>query len=203
MQTSQGLRQTLIITSQATQARHPRERTLDDPTTGQQDKTMFGLGQFDNFQLDAMLSRRLFGLRTGITLVDKGDLYRIAGDVLHLLGQEANLGTFLLVGRSDMQRQQQSQRIDHPMDFATFAVLVSVETCPCPLSGLDWRVRPSMITALGSSLWPAATRNTIRKSSTMASNTPAARERCVCWNTVYHGGKSCGSIRHVPPLRTI
>src|SRR5258707_14837386 len=147
MQTSQGLRQTLIITGQATKARHPRERTLDDPTTGQQDKTMFGLGQFDNFQLDAMLSRSLFGLRTGITLVDKGDLYRIAGDVLHLLGQEANLGTFLLVWRSDMQRQQQSQRIDHPMDFVPLRCLCPSKPARAPLSGLDWRVRPSMITA--------------------------------------------------------
>src|SRR5258706_12287425 len=124
MQTSEGLRQTLIITGQATKARHPRERTLDDPTTGQQDKTMFGLGQFDNFQLDAMLSRSLFGFRTGITMVDKGDWYPITGDDLHLPGQEANLGTVLFVGRTAIQRHQQTHAPGNPTDFAPLSALV-------------------------------------------------------------------------------
>ena len=50
---------------------------------------------------------------------------------------------------------------------------------------------------------PCNSRNNARKSSTMASNTPALSQRWLCWYTVCQGGKSCGIIRQEAPARTI
>jgi hypothetical protein len=72
-----------------------------------------------------------------------------------------------------------------------------------PLSGVDGRVRLSQIAAEGSALRPWASRNTARRSCPMASNTPAVSQRWLCWSTGGHGGRSCGSIRHAAPARTI
>ena len=66
MQTSQGLRQALIITGQTTEAGHPGKGAFDDPASGQQDKAVLGLRQFDDFQVNAMFSSSLVGLWTGI-----------------------------------------------------------------------------------------------------------------------------------------
>src|SRR5258706_3207088 len=110
MQTSQGLWQTFIITGQPTKTSHPGEGALHDPASGQQDKALLGFGQFNDFQVNAMLSSSLFGLGSGIALVDKGDFNAVTRNFLNLLSQQAHLSALLLVGWGDMQRQQQSQR---------------------------------------------------------------------------------------------
>src|SRR5258708_8112213 len=97
MQTDQGLRQALIVTRQAPKAGHPREGSFDDPATRQQDKAAFGLLQFDDLQLNAVLGGVLFGLLARVALVHKGNFNRVARDVLDLFTQQANLGTFLFV----------------------------------------------------------------------------------------------------------
>ena len=66
----------------------------------------------------------------GYSLVNKGNFNTVTCDVLNLLGQQANLSAFLLIGWGHMQGQQQSQGINHPMNLAAFATLVSVETSP-------------------------------------------------------------------------
>jgi hypothetical protein len=50
-----------------------------------------------------------------------------------------------------------------------------------PLSGVDWMVRPSSTTAVGSGARPAATRMTARRSWAIASKHPAASHRLACW----------------------
>jgi hypothetical protein len=37
------------------------------------------------------------------------------------------------------------------------------------------------------------------RSCTMSSNTPALTQRCVCWQTASHGGRSLGIIRQLAP----
>ena len=50
MQSFQGFRQAFVVPHQTTEAAHPAETALDNPTTGQQDKAALGIGQFDDFQ---------------------------------------------------------------------------------------------------------------------------------------------------------
>jgi hypothetical protein len=50
VQSSDGSRKALIITSQATEASDPCKTALDHPTTRQQDEPTFGFGKFDHFQ---------------------------------------------------------------------------------------------------------------------------------------------------------
>jgi hypothetical protein len=66
------------------------------PAPPQQDKAAFGLGQFDQCQLDAVL----LGLsRRGVArmgLVHKGDFDRLAGHLLHGVSQLADLCPVLI-----------------------------------------------------------------------------------------------------------
>lgn len=56
----------------------------------------------------------------------------------------------------------------------------------------------SRMAAEGSAWRPAAARNKQRRSWTMASKTPAANQRWVCWYTMAQGGRSWGIMRHAP-----
>ena len=112
VQASQGGRKPLVIPHQPSETGGPRKRAFHDPSPRQQDKAAFGLGQFNHFQLDAML----LGLRrwniARIGLVHKGDFDPLASYLLHGLRQLAHLGAILLVSRRDQQRQQVAQCID-------------------------------------------------------------------------------------------
>ena len=72
-----------------------------------------------------------------------------------------------------------------------------------PLSGVDWSVRLSKITALGASVRPATTRSTRRKSSARASKQPARSQRCVCCCTAVHvAGRWASSATDNPRAQT-
>jgi len=127
-----------------------------------------------------MLSGILSGSLPGVALIHKGDFDRIARGFLDLLSQFGNLGSLLFVGRGDMQSQQVAQGINCQMHFAALFTFMTIVAGSLTAFGLDCRVRPSKIAADGCAARPAATRNSTRKSWTMASNTPAASQRCVC-----------------------
>lgn len=98
--------QTLIITHQATETGQPAKRALDDPAARQKHKAVLGLGQLDHHQADALLGGGLFSLLARIPLVYKGDVDRLAGDLLCSLSQRGHLRPVLFIGGGHIQRQQ-------------------------------------------------------------------------------------------------
>ncbi len=138
MQPSQRFRQSLVIPRHTPKTCHPAELPFDNPAAWQQHKTVFGLRQFHNLELKALLSGVMLGLFTRVALVHKGDLNRVAGDVLDLLGQQAHLGTLLLIGRRDVQSKQQAQRIDHPVNLTATTLLVAIEARAGATFGTGW-----------------------------------------------------------------
>ncbi len=103
---SQGFRQAFIVTGEASEAAEPAKTALDDPTLREQDEATFGIGQFDDFKLNAKLSSVLHGLVAGVPLVDKGNLNVFTSHFLNLTGQLLNLLAVLLIGGGDAQHQQ-------------------------------------------------------------------------------------------------
>ena len=69
MQAGQHLRQSLEITIEPSKARQPPETALDHPASGQQDKPLLRLGQFDDLQVDLAGLGVLPGLLAGVTLI--------------------------------------------------------------------------------------------------------------------------------------
>src|SRR6266516_1484943 len=200
MKTSQHLQPALVITSQATKARHPRERALHHPSAGQQDEAAFGLGQANHLQAYTLS----FGCQgrslARVALIDKGQFDMLSGHVLHRCGQLAHLIAILFVSRRHVQGQQRSQRIHRQMDLAATASFGSVVARS--MAAFGTRLQRATIKNGRRGLRSCANRKSTRKSSTIASKTPALSHRWVCWYTAAHGGKSCGIMRHCAPVRT-
>jgi len=57
VQADQRVGQSLVVAGDATEARHPGDRSLDDPTAGQQHEAPLGLGRLDHLQADAVRGR--------------------------------------------------------------------------------------------------------------------------------------------------
>ena len=70
--------------------------------------------------------------------------------------------------------------VDCHVQLGAALALGTVIPGPRPTLGLERRVRLSILAAVGSSLRPAASLNTARKSCAKISNTPAANHRCDC-----------------------
>lgn len=118
--------QPLVVASQPTEACGAGEAALHRPAGRQQDEeAVLGLGQRDDFELDAVGGSR-GGLRASAALVDIGQPDGVAGDVLDPRGQHLDLRPILSVGGRDLQRQQMGQRVHRGVDFGPFAPLMSV-----------------------------------------------------------------------------
>ncbi len=126
MQAFQGLRQAFIVPCESAKPCHPAKRPFDDPPPRQEHKALFGIGQLDDFQADALISGRLFGVSTRVALVNEGDFNHLAGCLLNRLRQLRHLGAVLLISGGHIQRQQVTQRIDRYVRFAPFASLGTV-----------------------------------------------------------------------------
>lgn len=69
MQTSQGLKQSFTVASEAAKASHPAKAPLDHPPSRQKDKALLGFWQLDDFEADAVL---LGCLVACVSLIHKG-----------------------------------------------------------------------------------------------------------------------------------
>jgi hypothetical protein len=110
--------------------------------------------------------------------INEGDVHRAAGGYLNSFSDLSHLFSVLLIGGSDRQGQQMPQCIDCQMDFRAFAFLGAVDPARPPLSGIDCRVRLSMLTALGVGCRSQAMRNSMRRSCAIdhpALNQPTLR----------------------------
>ena len=118
-----------VVSGEATKTRRPSEASLYHPAAWQQDKAAFGLGMFNNFQLDAVSGSRFFRRLACVTLIHVSQFDIFLRDLLHLPGQFADLGAILLIGWRDVQSQQMAQRIHSRMYFRSFAPFGSVIAC--------------------------------------------------------------------------
>src|SRR5487761_1812821 len=89
------------------------------------------LGVLDHLEADAMLGRRFFGRLARIALIDIGHLDMFARDVLNLADKFADLGSVLLIGWGNAQRQQVAQRVDCRIHLRALPPLGSVVASPC------------------------------------------------------------------------
>jgi hypothetical protein len=203
METSQGVRQALIVTSEATKACHPTEAAFYDPAAREKNKAFLRLGQLDDFKTNAMLLGFVSRDITRVALPSSQRRLQCARQSL----------PELVAPTARPERDPGHRRVSHtaPANGPAYRPPCG-SYCLCAASrrhtppaahfpGLDCSVRLSKIAALGWWFRPSASRSTTRRSCTIASNTPAFSQRCVCWYTISHGGRSLGNIRHVAPLR--
>jgi len=112
MQAGEGFGQTFIVACQAPEPVEPAEAALDDPATRQQHEALFRLGQLDDLQFDAFVTRGLRRILACIALIGKRQLHFLARYQLNLTGKPGYLRTLLLVGWRNVHSQQIAQRID-------------------------------------------------------------------------------------------
>ena len=91
VQARQGLRQPLVIACQTATAGNPAEGALDHPTPGQKHEALFGFGELDHLQGDAVLGGGLSRFWPGVTLVYPSQLHVLAR---HLLGSDQSAVDF-------------------------------------------------------------------------------------------------------------
>jgi len=101
MEAGQGFGQALIVAGQPAKARDPTETPFHDPPPGQQHKTLFGFGQLDDVQPNAVLAGGL----AGVALIDKRHFDTLPGGLLNGMSQFRHLRAFLLAGRGHQKRQ--------------------------------------------------------------------------------------------------
>jgi hypothetical protein len=63
MKTGQGFRQAFIVAGQAAEAVEPAKTALDDPAAREQNEATFGIWQFDDFKLNAVLGKLVARVR--------------------------------------------------------------------------------------------------------------------------------------------
>ena len=132
MQCGKRFCESFVVSGQTTESRRPCEAALDDPTSRQQHEAAFCFGMFDDFQLDAMFGSGLCSRCVGVSLIDIGQFDMLAGDLLHGLGQHADLRAILrLISRRYVQRQQMPKRVNGGMNLRSLAPLGTVVTAAC------------------------------------------------------------------------
>src|SRR5215210_7267613 len=71
MQASEDGQAALVVADEATEAGFPGEGALHDPTAGQQNEAVLGLGELDDVEVDAMSRGVRCGDGTRVRLVDE------------------------------------------------------------------------------------------------------------------------------------
>ena len=117
----ESLGETLVVSRQTSEPCRPCKATFNHPSARQKDETTLRLGVFNDFQADAMTFGRLRCSVAGIALINISQLHRLSREFLHRRRELLHLIAILLIGRSDMQREQFSKGIDRRMNFAPLA----------------------------------------------------------------------------------
>ena len=99
MEVCEGLGASLVVPDGPPEPCGPCKGALDHPSSGQQDKAALGLWQLDDLESDPVFGRRCCGLLAGVTLIDEGDCEAFPGPCLNGLGDPADFGAIVGVGR--------------------------------------------------------------------------------------------------------
>jgi len=138
---------------------------------------MFGCRELDDDEVDPVLGRRVRCPRTGIPVIDEGDL---AGRCLDRLSERNNLVAIGGISGRDVEGEEMTQRIDCRVDLAALAPFVPFiarvsATLGRALQGAAVEDRGRRVVRS-----PSLHRRIARRSCTMASKHPWAIQRCVC-----------------------
>ncbi len=120
------LRQPLVVTGEAAEAARPGEGALHHPAPGQEHGAALGRRKPHDLQRNSALGGRGRRVRSGVRLVDVGQLDRLARGLLDRRRQGRDLIAVLGVRRGDAQRQQVAEGVHGEVDLAALALLVPV-----------------------------------------------------------------------------
>lgn len=108
-----------------TRTAQPKEHSTTQ-RRGKRDEAAFGLGELDDFQLEAVSGSRLRGRGARAALVDVGQCDVIARHGFNLGDERSDLDTILFVGGSNPQGEKVTQPVHDRVDFCAIAPLRSV-----------------------------------------------------------------------------
>ena len=115
-----------VVSGKSSEAGHPAEATLDNPTPGHKDEALLGCGELDNLKLDSLCLCGLGSRFSRVALVDESHLDVLAGDDLYSLGEQSHLSAVLFGGGSGVQGQQVSMRVHRQVNPRASLALGSV-----------------------------------------------------------------------------
>src|SRR6266568_290796 len=92
-------RQSFIVSGESAETGCPGKGALDHPAPWQEDKSFFGLLEFDHYQTDSLPGSLLCRFFTGVTLINKCHFHVLARGFLHVFDQITYLRPLLLIGR--------------------------------------------------------------------------------------------------------
>ena len=108
VQSSECLRESLIIFDQTPKAIYPGKGALNHPPAGQENKATLGLFEFDDVELNAMFLSILSRIVPRVALVNPHQLHALPSYFLHLFAQSTNLRTISFISGCHSQSQKVS-----------------------------------------------------------------------------------------------
>ena len=187
----------LVVTVQSSAIGQPSEGAFDDPAFGQHNE-LTGLVALDDFDDPAEHALCPLDELAGVAAIDV-DFLEMADDAKQTNQYGTCAGTILDAGRMDDDRKDETERIYRDMLLAPFGFLARVETALPPFEALLTE-RESMMATVGLAFRPAFCRAASRSARMAMSHVPSRRQRRRYPYTVFHGGKSFGSMRHWQPV---
>ena len=157
-----ALNQRLIVFGKPSVLTEPGERSLNNPSLGQDDK-LVRVRTLDDFDDPAVPADRPIHKLPGITAVGP-DHFKAPPSRTQLLDQQLAAVTVLDVGRVNDQREDQAERVNDDMALAPLGFLARIVPSVAPFSAVltDWL---SMMPALGVGLRPSSIRTRRRSCS--------------------------------------
>lgn len=117
-----------VVLDEASEARRLGEGSLDNPSSGQQDKAELGLWQLDDLELNAVSGCRFLRLLTRITLIDKRNLDALIGGRLDRLGHVTDFDPVSDISRRDVHRKHMAELVDRQMQLRALLALGAGKT---------------------------------------------------------------------------
>ena len=184
----------VIVLGVKTVERKPREETLDDPASRQQDEALGFVGAFDDGQPPSQVFINPCHEFPGVTAV-RPDEFDKREQVIELGDDHHRAVTILNACGVNDNAKKIAKRIDGYMAFAAFDFLSRIITARPPFCAVfaDWL---SIIAAVGVAFFPAFTRTASRKPLLIFSHVPLRLQRCQYPDTFSQFGYSLGNILH-------
>lgn len=91
MESFEGCIEPFVVSGEPSESGGPGEASFDHPAARQEHEASFRHEMLDYLEPEAMLFCRFGGVWTSVVLIDEGQFDRVAGNLLHLLGQGRDL----------------------------------------------------------------------------------------------------------------
>jgi len=193
------LRQGFVVFAETPVVAQPGKGTFHDPAGGQANEASRFVVRFDDLYLN--IQPLFTPLLEWVAVIGAVQYEALPASKQGNTAQQMTQAfTVLPVGRMYQHAHQQTQCIYDDMALASFDALMPVIATCAPFSVVltDWL---SATSVLGSASRPAFWRTWTRNASLTCCHTPRWFSNRKYEYTVCQAGKSCGNIRHDPPVR--